>query len=557
MAKILDEAKSNIGSPYVFYTIYADEIANSRTVDSVQIDVTVYSHLQYNQSYLGSGYPLTGYLTLNGTEYSIALKSSGDTWSGTTSHRSDAQFTVSNLTSSATKIENVKFRVSSRSSSDSGYMSSKSCSDIAIAMGHIPPNVNTYTLTEQNALLTNAGVSNDVFVDNLSQKQITLTYELHDSATATNYGIYNGTTPYLYDTNPFLIDLSSISLTKSNNKIPIRYALKDSLGSQGLTSEVLYDNVPYTKISITNSSTIAKRVGQISGQVAISINGSFFNGTVGNVDQSSYKPTLKYKFWKVGDTEPSTYANTISASDITISDNTFNVSSLNIGSTTEGASNYFDPEYAWRIKVYAEDNFTSIESNELQIQVGESIWDEYKDRVNFKKATVKGGEIGRLVAHIEDENVSSVSLSGLDLDSDFQYEMWIAFTPTSTGYIGMLPNGKSTISNQYIQDVRLRGTSFSAYNRISSNEILYSGDITASSQSTLLVYRLSKVAPTQKQYYTVNYQMTNAGGTASNNGTTWGGGQFRINTTDESITSWGVQISAGQFRYISVRIYRI
>ena len=393
MAKILDEAKSNIGGPYVFYTVYANEVSNSRTVDSVKVKVQVDTHLQYSSSYLGGGYPLTGYITLNGVDRSIAIKGSGDSWSGTTVHTQTQTITVTGLTSSATSLTNVKFKVSSKNGNDSGELSSKSCSNIAITMGHLPPSINSYSIIEQNQDLIDVGIGNNVIVDNLSQKQVTLSYELHDGATATKFGIYNGIKPYLFDNNPFVLDFSTLSLDKTNDNINIKYALRDSLGSQTLTDDILYTNIPYTKINFTNNTTMAKRIGQLSGRVGLDINGIIYNGVVGNIDQTSYKPTIKYKYWEFGDTEPNTYNHTIPSQNITSSNNVFSVSSYDIGSTIDTDPNYFNPEKVYRIKIYVEDNFTNAESSELQIAKGYAVWSEYSDRVEFDKLTRKGNEV--------------------------------------------------------------------------------------------------------------------------------------------------------------------
>lgn len=256
---------------------------------------------------------------------------------------------------------------------------------------HTPPLVESYTMQEVNPLLVSADVSDDVIVENLSQKQLTFSYTLYDSATLDKVGVYNIATPYSSALNPFTLDLSQITLNKNeNNKLPLTPYVKDSLGGQGLGTTVEYIYIPYISVSITESTTNAKRLGQTSGRVGLNINGVFFNGIIGNVDQSSYKPTIKYKYWKVGDSEPVSYSNTISASDISIIDNTFSVSSVDIGSSTETDPNFFDPEYAYRIKVQVSDNFSTTESNELQIQVGEAIWTEYKDRVDFKKLSIAG-----------------------------------------------------------------------------------------------------------------------------------------------------------------------
>lgn len=400
MARLLNDTKSNVGGPYVFYRVFAYEVADSRTVDSVDLNVEVVSYLQYSSSSLGRDYPLTGYITLNGVEYSIPLKSSTDSWSGTDNHIQSKICNVTNLESSQISIDNIKFRVAAKSTNESGYLSTTDCDNMPISMGHIPPSLNSFLMEETNQDLISAGVLDNILVENLSQKRLTYTYELHDDATMQRVGVYNISTPYSDTTNPFILDFSGKSFVKDSNdntKIPLTPFIKDSLNTQTLGATTLYSYIPYILIGITNSATSAKRIGQISGRVGLTINGVIYNGAIGNVDQTSYKPTIKYKYWKAGDSEPTTYANTIPSSAITSSNNTFSVSNYDIGSSTETASNYFDPNYAWRIKVYVEDNFTNAESNELQIQVGEAVWSEYKDRVDFKKLTLKGTNVPKVV----------------------------------------------------------------------------------------------------------------------------------------------------------------
>lgn len=491
MAKILDEAKSNIGGPYVFYTVYANEVANSRTVDSVKVRVQVDTHLQYSASYLGGGYPLTGYINLNGVDRSIAIKGSGDSWSGTTVHTQTQTITVTGLTSSATSLTNVKFKVSSKNGNDSGELSSRSCSNIAITMGHLPPSINSYTIIEQNQDLIDVGIGNNVIVDNLSQKQVTLAYELHDGATATKFGIYNGIKPYLFDNNPFVLDFSTLSLDKTNDKINIKYALRDSLGSQTLTDDILYTNIPYTKINFTNNTTIAKRIGQLSGKVGLNINGIIYNSVIGNVDQTSYKPTIKYTFWEYGTysltsditfkankiyytydgsdyieatvTEGAsvtsntyyvfgsdTYSYTIPSENISSSNNIFSVSNYNIGSTNTSDSNYFDPEKAYRIKIYVEDNFTNAESAELQIAKGYAVWSEYSDRVDFDRLTRKGNDLlgGKVLYEGNDSTPTekSITLSDSAANYDYLEIFYIVYANQYRMYYSVKvdePNGKT------------------------------------------------------------------------------------------------------------------
>lgn len=88
MATILSSQKSSVGSPYAFYTVYA--WVNSRTPTSANIGFQVDTHLQYSDSWLGTGHGLTGYLNDN----SIAIKSSSASWSGTSTHSVSGSISV-------------------------------------------------------------------------------------------------------------------------------------------------------------------------------------------------------------------------------------------------------------------------------------------------------------------------------------------------------------------------------------------------------------------------------------------------------------------------------
>lgn len=398
MQRILSNKQSDIGSPYVFYTIEVE--TSNRSATQVDVQTTIKSHLQYNSSYLSNG-SLIGYFEFQDNQNrSINIKSSSDRWSGTTEHIATSRFAL-NASASQTSIS-CKFKVDS--TVGSGTLNELYTSNITIPIGHNPPLISSYSITETNQDLINAGISNNVFVANLSKKNFNIVYELFDDTTLLRASVYNSTNQnYLSTTLPVLMDLTQNPLYTTEDGVPIYVRITDSLNgatyftNNGVVSGVInpdfYNYIPYTKVSLTNSNTTAKRLGQISGRVGLTINGNFYNGVVGNVDQTTYKPTIKYKYWKYGDAEPSTYNYTIPASEITISNDTFAVSDYDIGSTIETDTNYFNPEYAYRIKVYVEDNFTNFESNELQIQVGEAVWTEYKNRVDFKRLTIGGYDV--------------------------------------------------------------------------------------------------------------------------------------------------------------------
>lgn len=394
MAKILSNKKSTGGSPYAYYSVEAT--SSNRSTSSVDITVTVISNLQYSSSSLGTGsnFGLIGHITLNDTEYSMTLKATNVTWKGTGKHTTTSTFSV-NASGSQEELKNIKFRVSRTGSyandySKGGALSSTTCSNISIGIGHtLPSNVDFY-LEETSDKIINASVPETTYVKTLSNKRVTMAYTLHDEATASKYGIQDKYNTYVFNTNPFIIDGSAIK-DEVGNKITFKTFVIDSMGGTGYSNSIVYDYVDYNSVNLVETATTVKRDGQTSGKVKLNIDGTFYNGTIGDVTQT--KPTIKYKFWKLGDTEPTTFNNIISSDNISVNENKFVVSNYEIGSTNETASNYFNPNNAYRIKIFVQDNFTTYTSNEKSVPIGEATWSEYKDRVDFKKITIQGKNV--------------------------------------------------------------------------------------------------------------------------------------------------------------------
>lgn len=400
---------------------------------------------------------------------------------------------------------------------------------------HKPPSNVSYTITETNSLLTSAGISNNLFVENLSIKQINVTGDLHDSATVDRVGVYNRITAYSSTANPLTLNLKNITLQKNDagTKIPLVGYIKDSFTTQGLSSSLdnpdLYDFITYRNIGITEPQTFAKRYGQLSGQVKLTISGTYFNGTIGNKNQSgSYKPTIKYKFWKLGDSEPSSFTNTVDPANITISNGTFTVSGLNIGSTTASASNYFNPSYSYRLKIQVNDNFTTYTSVEKVITKGEPVWSEYKDRVEFKKINVKtdivnpnldlfsdtsGSSWKDMMKNKLDYCVSTMKTSKQNMEtfinggwSGVNYGFGI-FSKIGTAY------QLTWFTNDGYKYVRKIGSTYSYYS--STPDVLYNNNTGIQSKSYASVNNLSnykKLAITFTVYK--NSDQANTGGTA-------------------------------------------
>ena len=292
----------------------------------------------------------------------------------------------------------------------------------------VPDNVQ-YTMTETNQKLIDAGVSNDVFVKNLSIKSFNISGNTYDNATIKEYGILNRIVPYGTAILPLIIDFSQNEILTDLTyitKVPITGRIIDSYDTAGFSETLLFDYVSYNKINLIETNTTAKRNGQLSGKVKLNVNGNLYNGIVGNVDQSTYKPIIKYKFWQTGTEEPTTYDYEIPSGNITVENGVFNVSNYEIGSSVETDINWFNPDNAYKIKVIVEDNFTSYESQEKSIPVGEATWTEYKDRVNFKKITQKGKEIATLemlsgVVLYDNEAGSSEAITLSETSANFKY----------------------------------------------------------------------------------------------------------------------------------------
>lgn len=398
MATLLNEKKSTGGDPYAYYTVNAT--ASDRTANDVKVVVEVISRLSSSKAFLGTGatYGRDGYITLLGKEYKIPLKATNERWSGTTKHIAYSGELTIEIEGSKSQIENIKFRVNPTGSASGNYnqaaaLKSTSCSNLYIGIGHEKPSNVSFTITEKNQKLIDAGISNETFVNNLSIKEYNISATLHDGASVSNYNIVNRVYIESSKVTPFQIDysISDILLWQETGKVPIRAIVDDNMNASGSSSSAanpnLYDYIPYTKVGLIETSTTVRRNGQTSGKVKLNINGTYYNGSIGNITQT--KPTIKYKFWKLGDTEPTTYDNTIPSNSINVTGNNFVVNNYEIGSSVETATNYFNPELAYRVKIYVEDNFTKYTSQEKSIPVGEATWTEYKDRVDFKKITIK------------------------------------------------------------------------------------------------------------------------------------------------------------------------
>ena len=247
---------------------------------------------------------------------------------------------------------------------------------------HKQPEINITGITELNSYL---GVANNVFVQYLSKKQFTFTSTLYDSATATGVTISNGsTTSNSNTTSPKTLDFTNKTLYTTANVLPIKGVISDNLNSTGETAINYSNYILYNKPAI-NTSTSVKRNGQLSGKALLNLYATFYNHTIGSTAKTI---SVKYRFWEKGTTEPSSWND---INNPTISGDNITISNYEIGSTDTSASNYFNFQKAYTVKIYIQDAMRDADGNYMSdtitktIPLGEDVWGEYKDRLRIKK----------------------------------------------------------------------------------------------------------------------------------------------------------------------------
>ena len=377
---------------------------------------------------------------------------------------------------------------------------------------HKPPifNAGAITFTEQNQKVIDAQLSANTYVKNLSQVQVDLdesqvTY--YDNATFKKLTIYEELNTIKY------LDILTNPATFTPQKKPkwsdLQFGLYDSKNGYTFDEDtaIEFNVLDYSNLTLSGN---VKRVGQTSGQVSLSCNGVYFNGIIGNKNQgnlsyiqtqdtqfldnkkyyiynneyvllvkgndynvgdsieayfttvyevsSVYKPTIQYKFWETGDTEPDwddvsvqvINVNNVFPSEITISDGTFEINNLYIGSTTEGqqqsGSYYFDYKKSYRLKIKVNDYFTELETQELSITLGIPVWSEYPDHVDFEQITRKKGQIyGETELFDDSGDNGSIVLN--ETSANFEYIE--IFYKTNDDYFSSkkiyMPNGKKVL----------------------------------------------------------------------------------------------------------------
>lgn len=298
---------------------------------------------------------------------------------------------------------------------------------------HDVPNIISVSLTETNTQLTDLGVANDTIVQYLSNKRLEVNVSTYDNATITNYSVYhNNILIGTSTTNTITIDFANVAelMDSGTGNVGLMVAVTDSLGGYS-TKMFNFAVIKYTRPSIEFTSTnIRRKTGNgtvlTDNKVLLNFVGTCYKGddVIGNAN----KPTVQYKIWN--DTEPN-YSTLTTPNTANVAIKDFEI--INIEYTEV---------YDYKIKIY--DVFTTTESSTNlktdKVPTGVSVWTEYKDRVDFIKATI-GGSI--VVDSGSNENGSWVKF----YDGTMICKNTKAFEVTATNALG------SALYYGYVADI--------------------------------------------------------------------------------------------------------
>lgn len=251
---------------------------------------------------------------------------------------------------------------------------------------HMPPVITSVALTEKNTLLNNyTGIAQF-----LSLKNITFETTTYDDATISSYQVHhNGVLLGSNTANGMTLnfnDVGTLATFEMDGKTycTLKFAVIDSYGTTGYL-EKQFEVTKYTKPNLVRTSSNVKRNGQITGKVKLNLIGAFFNQSVNNIANTI---SLKFTYWKKGDQEPTTYYDI----PYEVTDNNIDLYEWCV---TKNGTEITDvsKDFAYNFKIKATDHFNKTSEITLLCPVGEYLWAEFKDRVDFKNITMQGAPV--------------------------------------------------------------------------------------------------------------------------------------------------------------------
>lgn len=332
-------------------------------------------------------------ITINGTNYTGSI----DRYDleAVKTIRTEANIPITHNTD-GTKTINISFEVTDTSGSNLTPGNASASTTMKLADLHKPPVLTLTGLEEQTKSWST--ISDTLFVRYVSRKKFTVSYSFYDSATASDIKIYSKsgieisklTTTLNASQGNFVIsnfDIKDDDVT--NGKTSFIIELTDSLGGVTRITTPEYNVTLYNNPNIVKTSSYAKRNGQTTKQAKITLVGTWFNGKIGTADNSL---TIKFDYWKVGDSEPDfmNYRYTIpmqgTGNNIDISDW--------ILKNGNNILKVFEKENSYYVGVIVADGKTGlVQTLKFLLPKGEWLMAKFKDRVDFLNITVGGNKV--------------------------------------------------------------------------------------------------------------------------------------------------------------------
>lgn len=253
---------------------------------------------------------------------------------------------------------------------------------------HKPPVPTITSVSENNSVLTGYGITGNHFVAYLSKKSFVVDATKYDGVSITNYTITNGSVSGSSSSSPVALNFlnNGVGYPLITQGIYARFEITatDSMGSIGTRNYNFSNKTLYYPATIVNSNFTTKRAGQLTGNVKLKANGSFYNGSVGS---QAVSPKVYYRY---KNKNTSTWGNWVDASSsLQKSGGSWSLE-LNLSG--------FSYQSTFDFQLKATDNVAEACSLNPAtatsvVPTGEPTWTEYKDHVDFKKLTINKKQI--------------------------------------------------------------------------------------------------------------------------------------------------------------------
>ena len=266
---------------------------------------------------------------------------------------------------------------------------------------HKPPEIGVATMVETNSALTALSVPDTTIVRYLSKKTITLNATTSDGAAKTyrlrhlntNYALPSSST--YQSSNVFNTDYTTHDVAIGDGKANLIQDIKDSLNGTA-TDWVQVDingtiqkpnGIAYTKPTIEKTNTTIKRksgggVNLTDNKAVLNLKAKIYKTTSNVIGSNNNIQQIGYKIWEQGGSEPSSYTSLTSTID-----SSGNVTISNLEITNK------DYTKTYNYKIILKDRFGYQDIITGTLPTGQSVWTEYKDRVDFLKLTIGGNSI--------------------------------------------------------------------------------------------------------------------------------------------------------------------